>query len=157
MLPRAARSRLSRGGEGTGGGNRTRHVEANLCFKLVDPDTPATRHVTSPLCARSSTRLRSHAATLPQVALDAWCLRGLGVFLRLKELPSRMLVFVSTALSVPCRNGSSASKLSAQLMTCLLRICKASRPGQLHASVGGILKVSPLESQPTVLEPASCK
>ena len=53
-----------------------------------------------------------------------------------------MLVFVSAALSVPSRNGSSASKLSAQLMTCLLRIFKAARPGQLHESVGGILKVS---------------
>ena len=33
-------------------------------------------------------------------------------------------------------------KLSAQLMTCLLRIYKAARPEQLRASVGGILKVS---------------
>ena len=76
------------------------------------PHSP-TRHVTSPLSARS-TRLRS--PILPQVALHTWCRRGLGVFLRLKELPSRMLLFVSAAFSVQSRNASSASKLLAQLM-----------------------------------------
>ena len=68
-----------------------------------------------------------------------------------------MLVFVSVALSARSRNGSSASALSVQLMTCLLRIYKAARPGQLHESVGGIPEVSHEESQTTVLEPASSK
>ena len=57
-------------------------------------------------------------------------------------LKACLCLIVSAALSVPCRHGSSASKLSAQLMTSLLHIYKAARPRQLHASVGGILKVS---------------
>ena len=57
--PRSVFAAVEGGGGNRGGPERTRHVEANLCFKLVDPDPPSpARHVTSPLSARS-TQLRS--------------------------------------------------------------------------------------------------
>ena len=148
-----------RGGEGGGDGKNTGPCFQSV-FQLSRSRLPShTPCDFSAICALRSPF--SLSDTLPLCRrwfnLDTWCLRGLGVFWCWNELPSRMLVFVSAALSVPSRNGSSASKLSAQLMTCPLRMFKAARPGQLHESVGGILKVSHKESQATVLELASSK
>ena len=120
------------GGGGTGGGAWKEHgstfpaCRGQPVFQTTRARPPSPpRHVTSPLSARSA-RLRSPNCSSDTLAIFrrwsyTWCLRGLGAFLRLKEIPSRMLVFVSAALTVPSRNGSSASKLSAQLITCLLR------------------------------------
>ena len=133
-------TRLSGGGGGMGTGGVEGWKEHGSMFPACrgQPRPPSpTRHVTSPLSARS-TRLRSPICLSDTLSL--WC-SGFRNLVSKRVPFEGMLVFVSAALSVPSRHGSSASKLSAQLMTCLLRIYKA-RPGQLRESVGGILKAA---------------
>ena len=65
-----------------------------------------------------------------------------------------MLVFVRCAPGTEQERKFCQRVISAAHDLC---IYKAARPGQLHESVGDILKVSLSKSQATVLEPASGK